>query len=437
MFELLLQADKSLAVGALVQAERTYWQLVDLDPSNAMALAGLARVALARGDQRLAQDFADRALRIDPENVAARHILEVLEHGEVAPDLLDSHAQQMIAARSLEVLGRRHKADSAPVRIASDDEDELDAAAEIDAAAELDDTMPAPTVAEASAQAAPTPVRARHEPHHAMPVGRRYFEPEVLRAPPADQFAKAEMAALIEAVEAVDDVAMTAPEGRPTRGDTDNTAETLEAIEADESVAMRIALISDAAMLEAAEPADPASGDPEATEAGPAEAEEAIAMRVALLQEAAGFGAAEGEVEADEAAQEAIDEFEAAEFLAGHQAAQQARAALAAVEAARLKSPEAIPEAGEAPLGAYARADDEEAFEDEEVARALREALEVALGSEDNAAPAGGAAVPAVEFPIIEVPAVDASRGEAPYEAEAEAGAPRKKKGLFRRFRGK
>lgn len=435
MFELLLQADKSLAVGALVQAERTYWQLVDLDPSNAMALAGLARVALARGDQRLAQDFADRALRIDPENVAARHILEVLEHGEVAPDLLDSHAQQMIAARSLEVLGRRHKADSAPVRIASDDEDELDAAAEIDAAAELDDTMPAPTVAEASAQAAPTPVRARHEPHHAMPVGRRYFEPEVLRAPPADQFAKAEMAALIEAVEAVDDVAMTAPEGRPTRGDTDNTAETLEAIEADESVAMRIALISDAAMLEAAEPADPASGDPEATEAGPAEAEEAIAMRIALLQEAAGFGAAEGEVEADEAAQEAIDEFEAAEFLAGHQAAQQARAALAAVEAARLKSPEAIPEAGEAPLGAYARADDEEASEDEGVARALREALEVALRSEDNAAPAGGAAVPAVEFPIIEVPAVDASRGEGSDEAGVESG-ERRKKGLFRRFRG-
>src|SRR5450759_149893 len=43
MFELLLQADKSLAAGALVQAERTYWQLVDLDPSNAMALAGQAR----------------------------------------------------------------------------------------------------------------------------------------------------------------------------------------------------------------------------------------------------------------------------------------------------------------------------------------------------------------------------------------------------------
>jgi len=72
MFELLLQADKSLADGALAQAERTYWQLVDLDPSNAIAFSGLARVALARGDERLARGFADRALDLDPESVTPR-----------------------------------------------------------------------------------------------------------------------------------------------------------------------------------------------------------------------------------------------------------------------------------------------------------------------------------------------------------------------------
>jgi tetratricopeptide (TPR) repeat protein len=409
MFELLLQADKSLAAGALVQAERTYWQLVDLDPSNAMALAGLARVALARGDRRLAQDFAERALRIDPENVAARRVLDVLEHGEVAPDLLDSHAQQMIAARSLEVLGRGHKADSAPVRIASEDE--------LDDEDELDGPMPAPAVVETVPEAAAKPVRARNEPHHAMPLGRRYFEPEALRVPLADQFAKAEMAAAVEAVEAaevVDDVDMTAPEGRPTRGDTDNTAETLEAIEAteaDESVAMRIALISDAAMPDAAERVDDASGDPEAIEATLAEAGEATAMRIALLKGAAGLRAPEGGVEADEAAQEAIDEFEAAEFLAGHQAAQEGRAALAAVEAARLKW-EVIPEVAAAPPRRYARADDVEASED------VAEALEVGLGNQDG-------------------PKADASRGEVPYESEALSRAPLKKKGLFHRFRGK
>ena len=421
MFELLLQADKSLAIGALAQAERTYWQLVDLDPSNAMALAGLAHVALARGDKRLAQDFADRALRIDPENVAARHILDVLEHGEVAPDLRDSHAQQMIAARSLESLGRRRKADSAPVRIASDDEDE------IDAAPELDDAMPAPTPADASAQATSTSLRARHKPHHAMPVGRRYFDPAALRTPLADEFAKAEMAAVVEAVEAVEDVEMAAPEGRPTGSDTDNAAETLEAIEAteaDKSVALRIALISDLAALDAAERADDAAADPEATEAALAEAGEALAVWIEPLNVAAGFGAEDGEVEADDAAQEAIDEveaakeaideFEAAEFLAGHQAAQQARAALAAVEAARPKSPEAIPEAGEAPRAPAGGG-----------------------AVPDGAATADGAAVPgsgAVQGG--DGPAVDAPRGEAPYEAEGQSGAPRKKKGLFRRFRG-
>jgi len=409
MFELLLQADKSLAAGALVQAERTYWQLVDLDPSNAMALAGLARVALARGDRRLAQDFAERALRIDPENVAARRVLDVLEHGEVAPDLFDSHAQQMIAARSLEVLGRGHKADSAPVRIASE--------GELDDESERDGPMPAPAVVETVPEAAAKPVRARNEPHHAMPLGRRYFEPEALKVPLADQFAKAEMAAAVEAVEAaevVDDVDMTAPEGRPTRGDTDNTAETLEAIEAteaDESVAMRIALISDAAMPAAAERVDDASGDPEAIEATLAEAGEATAMRIALLKGAAGLGAADGGVEADEAAQEAIDEFEAAEFLAGHQAAQEGRAALAAVEAARLKW-EVIPEVAAAPPRRYARADDVEASED------VAETLEVGLGNQDG-------------------PKADASRGEVPYESEALSRAPLKKKGLFHRFRGK
>ena len=66
MYELLLQAEKALADGLLVQAEQTYWQLVELDSANAIALAGLAQVSLERGDERLARRFADRAMAIDP-----------------------------------------------------------------------------------------------------------------------------------------------------------------------------------------------------------------------------------------------------------------------------------------------------------------------------------------------------------------------------------
>lgn len=67
MFELLLQADRALAEGELERAERTYWQLIELDPSNAIALAGLARFSLERGDKRLARTLANRALGIDPQ----------------------------------------------------------------------------------------------------------------------------------------------------------------------------------------------------------------------------------------------------------------------------------------------------------------------------------------------------------------------------------
>ena len=553
MFELLLQADKSLADGALAQAERTYWQLVDLDPSNGIALAGLARVALARGDERRAREFADRALVLDPESVAALHVLETLEHG-IESGVPDSHSEVMIAARSLETLGRRHKADGGRVRVAPGDVedeiggapavDEADVAAEVDATldaageapettpskapppqpgpglvsdepargrARPDQMLPMPSeplterrqagrlAAAAAAAAAATPVRTRHEPHHAMPVGRQYFESDPVTTPPPDEFARAEMAAAVEAVEALDDSAVDDvatsdlatsdvvgaqvpdPEGvaapselLPTLGDANRTADTLDAIEAteaDESVAMRIALMSDVAEVDDAQGADDEAGgdweDTEATEAELAEVAEAIAMRIALLKDVPRSEAQPAETDAAEAAddaeadQEAIDEFEAAEFLAGHQAAQEGRARAEAEAARRLR---------------YARAADEEASEDEAEAQALREALEIVLGSEGGVAaatpahvtsyvvPVGdvpAATVPVDEVPADEVPAdppvdgatavdvqnpevsagkpaaeVPAEVGEVSYEAGAESDAPRKK-GLFRRFRGK
>jgi tetratricopeptide (TPR) repeat protein len=78
MIELMLQAERALAVGLIDQAERLYWQAVEADRRNAIAVVGLARVALERGDNRLAYTFAQGALAIDPENDAARRLVQRL-----------------------------------------------------------------------------------------------------------------------------------------------------------------------------------------------------------------------------------------------------------------------------------------------------------------------------------------------------------------------
>ena len=71
MIERLLEADRLLALGLPDRAERIYWQAVETDPRNAIAVVGLARVASERGDDRTALEFARKALAIDPENPAA------------------------------------------------------------------------------------------------------------------------------------------------------------------------------------------------------------------------------------------------------------------------------------------------------------------------------------------------------------------------------
>jgi len=79
VIELLLQAERALAVGLLDQAERLYGQVVGADPRNAIAVVGLARVAIERGDDRKAHELAHRALAIDPENAAAIRLVARLE----------------------------------------------------------------------------------------------------------------------------------------------------------------------------------------------------------------------------------------------------------------------------------------------------------------------------------------------------------------------
>jgi thioredoxin-like negative regulator of GroEL len=79
MIELLLQAERALSVGLLDRAGTLYAQVAAADPRNSIAVVGLARVALERGDESAALELARRALTIDPENAAAQRMVQRLE----------------------------------------------------------------------------------------------------------------------------------------------------------------------------------------------------------------------------------------------------------------------------------------------------------------------------------------------------------------------
>ncbi len=74
MIEQILQADRYLQVDQVEQARGVYQKVVDTDPGNAIAVVGLARCALADGDDQQAHALASKALEIDPENDMARRM---------------------------------------------------------------------------------------------------------------------------------------------------------------------------------------------------------------------------------------------------------------------------------------------------------------------------------------------------------------------------
>jgi len=82
VIERLLEAERMLSFGQLDHAEEIYRQVAGSDPKNSIAVVGLARVALERGDDLSSYLLARRALVIDPENDAARRLAVRLEEVE-------------------------------------------------------------------------------------------------------------------------------------------------------------------------------------------------------------------------------------------------------------------------------------------------------------------------------------------------------------------
>jgi uncharacterized protein HemY len=79
MIERLLAADAALERDDLDLAERLFGQVAQADERNAIAVVGLGRVALRRGDRDAAADRMRAALAIDPEEAAAVRLLRQLE----------------------------------------------------------------------------------------------------------------------------------------------------------------------------------------------------------------------------------------------------------------------------------------------------------------------------------------------------------------------
>jgi hypothetical protein len=95
MIERLLAAEAAFDRGDLNLAHDLFAQVAGVDPRNAIAVVGLARVAHRRAAPREARDLAQRALAIDRDEAAAWRLL-----GELADELEATHRRPPPARRS-------------------------------------------------------------------------------------------------------------------------------------------------------------------------------------------------------------------------------------------------------------------------------------------------------------------------------------------------
>lgn len=107
MIERLLAADAALDRGEIDVAGRLFTQVTDADPRNAIAVVGLARVAMRRNAPADARALARRALDIDPDEAAARRLLVELDAAEASSAVVASTAGRPRWRRWLaRILGR-------------------------------------------------------------------------------------------------------------------------------------------------------------------------------------------------------------------------------------------------------------------------------------------------------------------------------------------
>ncbi len=78
MIERLLAAESALAEGEVEAARRLFGQVAEADPRNAIAVVGLARIAMRGGRLEEARDLLARALDIDPDEAAAQRLIREL-----------------------------------------------------------------------------------------------------------------------------------------------------------------------------------------------------------------------------------------------------------------------------------------------------------------------------------------------------------------------
>lgn len=265
-----------------------------------------------------------------------------------------------------------------------------------------------------------------------MPVGRRFFGPEGLKAPLSDAFSDAEMAAAVAAVDALDEPGLTIAEDRRSRGQADVLG-AVDATAADESVALRLALMANVIDLEAAERGAAESVEPEAGsddfEAAAAEVAEPLVGLDADVKSAA-------EDEADASAAEAAAVAEAVNEVAG-----------SADDFDPVRAPRRT---------IIKRTSGEEPSEEEAEAEAFREAIAIVLegNGESGAADGPSATIPSAKTHVVEGSASAKARDQSTENAaadppdepttgskpsaatETDPDSSSRKRGIFHRIRG-
>lgn len=96
------------ALGAAAAAERSYRRALDIDPQQAMALAGLASIACWRGVYHEARSPAERALALSPALPEALMSMAEVELADGALGRAEGRVRELLATRSLAVSQRAH-----------------------------------------------------------------------------------------------------------------------------------------------------------------------------------------------------------------------------------------------------------------------------------------------------------------------------------------